>query len=105
MRPSAASSLVRGFARTADSTVRPNVELTNVNAAEIMQDFRTLQHRIAQIRATPTAEEFYGQGYVLLRECAAEGQAVLERPFDPSPRAESDDPELAKAELKMFVNS
>lgn len=69
-----------------------------------MQDFRTLQHRIAQIRATPTADEFYGQGYMLLRECAAEGQAVLQRPFAPSPRIDSSDPELVKAELKVFVN-
>lgn len=66
-----------------------------------MQDFRSLQHYIAQIRATATAEEYYGQGYVLLRQCLTEGQAVLQAPFQAGRTAPGGDPEAEKQHLRV----
>lgn len=68
--------------------------------AEIVQDFRNLQHYIAQIRTTPTPEEYYGEGYVLLRQCASEGRAVLDAPFSTSPHPPGGDPEEEKKHLQ-----
>ncbi len=49
---------------------------------EIMNDFRTLQHHISslisRVHANPPDEQsYYLDGYVVLRQCAAESQAVL----------------------------
>ncbi|OJD34601.1 uncharacterized protein BKCO1_2200068 [Diplodia corticola] len=53
-----------------------------IRIAEIMTDFRNLQHYIAQIRVSPAPDEFYLQGYTLVRQCHAEAQAILNAPFD-----------------------
>lgn len=49
--------------------------------AEIMQDFRNVQNYIASIRLRPSAEEYNEEGYVLLRRCVSEAQALLAQPF------------------------
>ena len=74
--------------------------------AEIMSDFRALQHYIAQIQANPSAEEYYLEGYSLLRACIAEAQAVLTSPYaygtgsDPQGDLESE-----KTQLQAYVTS
>ena len=68
--------------------------------AEIVQDFRNLQRLISQIRTTPTPEEYNGEGYVLLRQCLSEGQAVLQAPFSTSPGTPEGDPEQEKMHLQ-----
>lgn len=68
--------------------------------AEIMTDFRNLQHYLSQLRATPTAEEYYLEGYSLLRSCASEAQTILQTPFSASTGASSGDPEREKQQLK-----
>ncbi|KAF2794021.1 hypothetical protein K505DRAFT_349569 [Melanomma pulvis-pyrius CBS 109.77] len=52
-----------------------------IRIAEIMTDFRNLQYYLSQLRATPTAEEYYLEGYSLLRQCTTEAQTILETPF------------------------
>ena len=52
-----------------------------MRVAEIVQDFRNIQAWIAAIRANPSAEEYNEEGYVVLRRCAAEAQALLLHPF------------------------
>jgi hypothetical protein len=65
-----------------------------------MSDFRNLQYYLNQLRATPTAEEYYLEGYSLLRQCAAEAQSVLEAPFAASSSGSGADPEREKQQLR-----
>lgn len=49
---------------------------------EIMNDFRTLQHHILSLigraqTSPPDEQSYYLDGYVVLRQCAAESQAIL----------------------------
>lgn len=55
---------------------------------EIMNDFRTLQLHISShvTRAEanpPSRDQYYLDGYVVLRQCAAEAQAVLAGHYNP----------------------
>lgn len=74
-----------------------------IRVAEIMTDFRNLQYYIAQIRATPTAEEYYLEGYSLLRQCAAEAQAVLAAPFAATTTSPGGNAEQEKAQLRSII--
>ena len=65
-----------------------------------MNDFRNLQYYLVQLRATPTAEEYYLEGYSLLRQCTSEAQTILETPFAASSGAPGGDPEREKQQLK-----
>lgn len=71
-----------------------------MRVAEIMSDFRNLQHYLNQLRATPTAEEYYLEGYSLLRQCMSEAQSVLQKPFAAGTGATSGDPEREKQQLQ-----
>lgn len=75
-------------------------EVRALRLAEIMQDFRNLQYYISQIHAVPTQEEYNGLGYVLLRQCNAEGQAVLNAPFSASQSVPAGNPEREKQHLQ-----
>ena len=68
--------------------------------AEIMTDFRNLQHYLSQLHATPTAEEYYLEGYSLIRSCVSEAQAILQTPFSASIGATSGDPERERQQLR-----
>lgn len=46
-----------------------------------MRDFQSLQHRIAEYSPNPPAEEYFEEGYQVLRQCRAEAAAVLAAPF------------------------
>lgn len=65
-----------------------------------MTDFRNLQYYLNQLRATPTAEEYYLEGYSLLRECSSEAQTVLTTPFAAGGGAPGGDPEREKQQLR-----
>lgn len=65
-----------------------------------MNDFRNLQYYLSQLRATPTAEEYYLEGYSLLRQCTSEAQAILGTPFAASSGAPGGDPEREKQQLR-----
>lgn len=71
-----------------------------MRVAEIMTDFRNLQHYLSQLRATPTAEEYYLEGYSLLRQCTSEAQTILQTPFSASTGATTGDPERERQQLK-----
>ena len=65
-----------------------------------MTDFRNLQYYLSQLRASPTAEEYYLEGYSLLRQCSAEAQAILDAPFAASSAAPQGDSEREKQQLR-----
>lgn len=68
--------------------------------AEIMTDFRNIQTYIAAIRANPSAEEYNEEGFVVLRRCVAQAQALLAQPFQTN--GSRGDEEQVKAQLKRY---
>lgn len=73
-----------------------------IRIAEIMTDFRNLQHYIAQIRVSPALAEYYLEGYRLVRQCYAEAQAVLAAPFNTN-NSSAEHPEQQKVLLKAVL--
>jgi hypothetical protein len=75
-----------------------------MRVAEIMADFRNLQYYIAQIQANPPPEDYYLEGYALLRACVTEAQAILASPYaygaGSHPQGE---PETEKSQLQAYV--
>ncbi|KAI4848125.1 hypothetical protein E4T44_04114 [Aureobasidium sp. EXF-8845] len=73
--------------------------------AEILSDFRNLQYHIASIIGNSLAEGYYyyEEGYVTLRECAAEAQALLQQEFDSKASAPDGDQEEEKAQLQSVI--
>jgi len=61
---------------------RPVNEARAMRVAEIMNDYHTIQRRIAQIQVVAPQDEYYGEGYKILRQCQAEAQAVLAAPYE-----------------------
>ena len=58
-----------------------------MRVTEIMADFRNLQTYIANMRASPSAEDYNEEGYVILRRCVAEARALLAHPFQTTTKA------------------
>ena len=80
-------------------------EYRTMRVAEILDDFRTLQYFIAAVAADPpNMEDYYTEGWAALRQCALDGQHILNCAADVSvPRTSGGPEEQAKAELKQFV--
>ena len=77
-----------------------------MRVAEIVSDFRNLQHYMAQIQTNPSAEEYYLPGYSLLRACVTEAQAVLAAPYAQGPSSNpGGDLEAEKAQLRAYVHT
>ncbi|KAF2264971.1 hypothetical protein CC78DRAFT_216250 [Lojkania enalia] len=74
-----------------------------VRVAEIMNDFRNLQYYLSQLRTSPTAEEYYLEGYSLLRQCTAEAQAILDAPFSSATTSPGGDAERERVQLKAII--
>ncbi|KAF2665353.1 hypothetical protein BT63DRAFT_482304 [Microthyrium microscopicum] len=71
--------------------------------AEIMNDFRSLQYYLAAIHVNPLAEDYYLEGYSLIRACIAEGQAVLANSYTNAAAHPSGDEEAEKSQLKLII--
>lgn len=74
-----------------------------MRVAEIISDFRNLQHYLASIRANPSAQEYYEEGYIVLRQCATEAQALLSQPFVSQALSPRGDEEQEKMQLRQSV--
>lgn len=93
------------FSRDADLCATDN-HARAMRVAEIVSDFRNLQHYMAQIQSSPSAEEYYLPGYSLLRACITEAQAVLASPYSHGANADpGGDLEAEKAQLRAYVLS
>ncbi|KAF2753542.1 hypothetical protein EJ05DRAFT_505173 [Pseudovirgaria hyperparasitica] len=68
-----------------------------------MSDFRNLQYYISHNQVSPIAEEYYLEGYTLLRHCAAEAEAVLNRPFNATVSNPSGNSEREKSQLRSVI--
>jgi hypothetical protein len=73
--------------------------------AELLSDFRTLQYYIAAAPCNPTdMDDYYTEGWAALRQCALDGQHILNCAADVTvPRATGGPDEQVKAELKQCV--
>ena len=56
-------------------------EARAMRVAEVMNDFQLIQRCITQYQATPPADEYHEEPYVILRQCRAEAHAVVAAPF------------------------
>ncbi|KAF2197391.1 hypothetical protein GQ43DRAFT_451735 [Delitschia confertaspora ATCC 74209] len=75
-----------------------------IRVAEIMTDFRNLQYYLSQLSASPTAEEYYLEGYALLRQCTDEARQILAAPFAGSTASSpSGNPEQEKVQLRRII--
>ena len=73
--------------------------------AEIINDFRTLQYYIAAAPVQPpVADDYYTEGWAALRQCALDGQHILNCGADTSvPEVRGGQEEQDKAELQQYV--
>ncbi|GAB7345850.1 hypothetical protein MBLNU457_4106t1 [Dothideomycetes sp. NU457] len=74
-----------------------------MRVAELMTDFRNLQRHLASIRVTHVPEDHNLEGYVVLRQCMSEGQAILNQPFQSSSVHPRGDEEQEKTQLRQII--
>jgi hypothetical protein len=88
-------------------------ERRSIRVVEIMNDFRTLQHHISthitRAQSSPPDEQsYYLDGYVVLRQCAAEAQAILATHYNPGvigmESGHVPETEKQKATLQRYAN-
>jgi hypothetical protein len=74
-----------------------------LRVAELLSDFRTLQYYIAAVPVDPeNMDDYYTEGWAALRQCAIDGQHILDCAADTSvPHARGGPEEQEKAELQQ----
>jgi len=99
-------SLVPSFTTNPDPSLLTCIASVNearaMRIAEILSDFRHLQHYIANIRANPSAEDYYEEGYCVLRQCAEEAHALLAQPYECQGPEPDGDSEREKDQLQRY---
>ncbi|KAK6864291.1 hypothetical protein PG995_000819 [Apiospora arundinis] len=80
-------------------------EYRTARVAEVLSDFRTLQYYIAAAPTDPVdTEDYHLDGYAALRQCALDGQHILNCAADTSvPQTSGGEEEQRKAELKQVL--
>ncbi|KAL8674643.1 MAG: hypothetical protein Q9168_000951 [Polycauliona sp. 1 TL-2023] len=79
-------------------------EARALRITEIMAEFLSIQRRIAEYSPNPSADEYFEEGYEVLRQCRAEAQAVLVVPYPLELAAASDTPgDSEKRQLQRQV--
>ncbi|KAF4423082.1 hypothetical protein FPRO06_05323 [Fusarium proliferatum] len=80
-------------------------EFRTMRVAEVLSDFRTLQYYIAAAPVDPEdTADYYTEGWAALRQCALDGQHILECGADTSvPTPPGGEQEQMKAELKQVL--
>ncbi|KAF4443127.1 hypothetical protein F53441_11560 [Fusarium austroafricanum] len=80
-------------------------EYRTMRVAEVLSDFRTLQYYIAAAPVEPEdTADYYTEGWAALRQCALDGQHILECGADTSvPTPPGGEQEQMKAELKQVL--
>ncbi|KAF2095472.1 hypothetical protein NA57DRAFT_67868 [Rhizodiscina lignyota] len=73
-----------------------------VRIAEVINDFRNLQHYLSQMNVAAPAHEYHLTGYEILRVCIAEAQSVLAQPFATTNSA-AGTPEAQRAQLQAIL--
>lgn len=76
-------SLVVSFSYTHTRAVN---EARAMRIAEVMNDFQMLQQYLMQTQPNPPVDDYYEEGYELLRQCRTAAQAVLSAQYDHEPQ-------------------
>jgi len=71
-----------------------------MRVAEIVSDFRKIQHFLASIQANPSVHEYHEHGFVVLRQCIAEARALLSQSF----YSQAPDPDGDEEQEKMQLS-
>jgi len=81
----------------------PVNEYRQIRVADVLADFRTLQYYIASAPVDPdNMEDYYTEGWAALRQCAIDGQHILNCAADTSvPNVGGGPEEQEKAELQQ----
>ncbi|KAI1380730.1 hypothetical protein F4677DRAFT_196075 [Hypoxylon crocopeplum] len=79
-------------------------EYRTARVAEILSDFRTLQYYIAAAPVDPpNTDDYYTEGWAALRQCAIDGQHILNCAADVTVPQASGEAEQERAELKQIL--
>jgi hypothetical protein len=80
-------------------------EYRQARVAEVLEDFRNVQYFIAAVDVDPDhQDDYHAEGFAALRQCAMDGQHILNCGADTSvPQAKGGPEEQEKAELKQCV--
>ncbi|KAK4249114.1 hypothetical protein C7999DRAFT_39812 [Corynascus novoguineensis] len=80
-------------------------EYRTARVAELLSDFRTLQYYIAAAPCNPPdMDDYYTEGWAALRQCALDGQHILNCAADVTvPCASGGPDEQTKAELRQVL--
>ncbi|KAI9892781.1 MAG: hypothetical protein M1814_001201 [Vezdaea aestivalis] len=80
-----------------------NNERRAVRVAEIMNDYRNLQHYIAQIRSASSNGDKSEEGYQYLLRCSVDAEALLTANFNTGAQVAASGPEAEKAQLQRIM--
>lgn len=72
-----------------------------MRVAEIISDFRDIQHFIANIHAAPSAQDYHEEAYEILRRCTDKAQVLLDAPFNAVPTSPHGDQERERIQLQQ----
>jgi hypothetical protein len=73
-----------------------------MRVAEIINDYRTLLLHIPQQNVDATQEEYWDEGFVVLRESLASAQTLMSANYQPCPVTGQGSAETQKAELQRY---
>ncbi|BDD56977.1 hypothetical protein MPDQ_002869 [Monascus purpureus] len=74
-----------------------------LRVAEIINDYRTLLVHISQQSTPVPQEEYYEEGYVVMRECLAAAQSLMSSNYNPHPMPGNGDEESEKMQLQRVI--
>lgn len=74
-----------------------------MRVAEIINDYRTLLLHISQQNVEPSQEEYWEDGFVVLRESQASAQTLLSANYQACPITGQGNVETEKAELQRYI--
>lgn len=74
-----------------------------MRVAEIINDYRTLLLHISQQNVEPTQEEYWEDGFVVLRESLASAQTLMSANYQACPVTGQGNVETEKAELQRYI--
>ncbi|KAJ5793626.1 hypothetical protein N7457_000225 [Penicillium paradoxum] len=74
-----------------------------MRVAEIINDYRTLLVHISQQQVEATQDEYYEEGFVVLRESLASAQTLMSANYQPCPVTGQGNAETEKAELQRVI--
>lgn len=73
-----------------------------VRMAELINDYRTLLLHIPQQNVDVSPEDYYEEGFALLRECLAAAQNLMAANYHPCTMTGQGNAEIEKAELQRY---